>query len=529
MLATLTASNFVFGRFHAAERIEFHFEEMTIPIEIDELILWNKKVIENKQDYLIDNNQIIELAFWLNILGFESRAALSEFLANPFVKDKSMELQLLRSWAGRKLLDKISDLAVIDNDKTAIMVFNTLEKLLEEQKEVSLLDLMKELPSEVIHFDLDELVNVLKNWRKELQSQQKLITDLRALSNEETDLKNNKLDNKKFDIVKEKIKVKPTYRSKDMEIEIWRPLKKSKKPIRDNWILFMPGLGGEPRHFHWLAKSLSQNGWEIVLLNHPGSDTKAMNSLLEGINPFPNGIELFPYRLADLRLVLDEKERGILNINGKNVVLMGHSLGALNAFLASGSKIQKGLIERCNDALDDFSITNISRLIQCQLIDVPLSKEEKISSISAIVGINSFGKLLWPQSMDNKSNIPVFLTGGTFDLITPAISEQLGLLLSTNPNSFSRVLIIEGASHFSPINVEIQEDGLKGSDVYQISDDLVGAEPAFVQDLLSENIINFLESLETKIPINLLNNHKSKFDLKYHILDYSTTDKLLKK
>ncbi len=532
LVATLTASNFIFGKFHAAERIEFHFEDMTIPIEIDQLIFWNQKLNQDMQNYQIDqieDKEVIELGFWLNILGFESRSALSGFLSNPLFKDRSMERQLLRSWSGRKLLDEISDLVVIDQDKKGIMIFNTLEKLLDDQKQVSLLDLMQALPADVIQINLDELVKVLTNWRKELEKQEKLITDLRKLPSREILLETNAIFNKELnDPSIKKIKIKSLYRADDIEIEIWSPPSQSKKAIRNEWILFMPGLGSDPKHFHWLSKSLSQNGWEIVLINHQGSNTKAMNLLVQGKDPFPSGIELFPYRLEDLKAVLEEKERGLLNIKAKNVVLMGHSLGALNAFLASGAIVEKGLMERCNKALNDFSITNISRLLQCQLNDVPVTSEKEIPSLSAIVGINSFGKLLWPQSMGDKINVPILLTGGTFDLITPPLSEQLGLLISTNENMLSRTLIIEGASHFSPISIEIEEGEAKGSDVYQISDSLVGANPASVQVLLAQNIMEFLESLGTKRAMPVFSNQNSNVNLKFHILDHSKIYKLFK-
>ena len=73
-----------------------------------------------------------ELAYWLNMLGFQSRDALANFLEVPFIKDESMSRQLLRSWAGRKLLDEISDLVVIDDDKTGVKVFNSIENLLDD-------------------------------------------------------------------------------------------------------------------------------------------------------------------------------------------------------------------------------------------------------------------------------------------------------------------------------------------------------------------------------------------------------------
>ncbi len=526
--ATCAATNFVGGRFQAAEKVELHFEDMTIPIQIDELILWQKGLNDQSSEYLIEEKKNVELSFWLNILGFESRAALSEFLSTPLITEKSVERELLHSWAGRKLLDKISDLVIIDQDKTGVKVFNTLEKLLEDQTQASLLDLLKLLPAEVIHFDLDGLVEVISSWRNELEKQQKLLIglrDLKSVSSEHISLGNNKYSSNFIlnDISKEKFKINSSHRSEDFEVQLWRPL--SKESTKKHWIIFMPGLGGDPNHFSWLAQSLTKYGWEVVLIDHPGSNTKAMFSLLEGENPFPSGVELFPYRLADLRSVLEAKELGQIKVQANKVILMGHSLGALNALLASGAKPQNGLLERCNKALDDFAITNLSRLIQCQLVDVPLIGEQDIPSLSGIVGLNSFGKLLWPDFIGNQLKVPIFLTGGTFDLITPALSEQLGLLLSANPNDFSRVLIIEGASHFSPIKVD--EDESNKSDLYKISDSLVGVNPTSVQSLLAKKIISFLDSLENSVSIPVsLNNYND--GLNFHILDRSVISTLTK-
>ena len=106
-------------QFHGAERVEFHFEDMVIPIPIDELNIWNRDLNAENNDEELKTTS--ELGYWLNMLGFNSRGALSNFLEAPFIKDESMTRQLLRSWAGRKLLDEISDLIVIDDDKTGVM------------------------------------------------------------------------------------------------------------------------------------------------------------------------------------------------------------------------------------------------------------------------------------------------------------------------------------------------------------------------------------------------------------------------
>ena len=140
--------------------------------------------------------------------------------------------------------------------------------------------------------------------------------------------------------------------------------------------------------------------------------------------------------------------------------------------------------------------------------------------------MNSFGSYLWPKNTESQINIPLFLTGGTFDLVTPSISEQLGLLVSLSSSPLSRVLLIEGASHFSPIRVEGQMNQSKGDDLFNFGESIVGYHPLSVQSLLALEIINFLESLEQKESIKAGTNIK-KDELKFHILDKTIIEKLI--
>ena len=125
------------------------------------------------------------------MIGFESRSSLSKFLKTPLVKERSMSRQLLRSWAGRRILEEISELIIVDNDMTGIKVFNTLEILLDKQKEVSTLDLLEEIPGDVIYFDLEEWIKIARNWRDELNDHKKLLAELRDISLEKKSPKNN--------------------------------------------------------------------------------------------------------------------------------------------------------------------------------------------------------------------------------------------------------------------------------------------------------------------------------------------------
>ena len=112
-------------------------------------------------------------------------------------------------------------------------------------------------------------------------------------------------------------------------------------------------------------------------------------------------------------------------------------------------------------------------------------------------------------------------------MVTPSISEQLGLLLDLSSSPFSRVLLIEGASHFSPIRVEGQMNQSEGKDLFNLGESIVGYHPLSVQSLLAYGIISFLEKLEENKSIPSETN-LTKGELKFHILDRNIIDKLVK-
>ena len=498
----------------AAERLVVQFEEMSIPIQIKDLGEWGRSK-ENIDSELFD---------WLSLLDIQGKSGLVKLLRAPLLKDRSMARQLMLSWVGRQLVDEISDLIRLDEDRSGEKVLSTFEKLLDQQSQVTTIDLLEALPARSIHLDLDGLVLLANQWKVALQEQQKLV---RALGNMKTQSRSPFIYRKGLQESEinfsELIPLEVPHRIDPLSLEVWHPKDEFLK--RSSWIVFMPGLGGSQDHFRWLARSLSSNGWPVVILEHPGSDVKAVQQLLEGKNVLP-GAEVLPDRLADLRSLINFRDSGDLNLQGSDLILMGHSLGSLTAFLASGVTPQEGLDQRCDKALDDLSLTNLSQLLQCQLVDVDIVKQEEIPNLKAIVAINSFGSLLWPNERDAELTVPVLLLGGTLDLITPPIQEQLGLLLATSPNPFSRTLLIEGASHFSSVRVDGQDKREAGDDLFQLDDALVGDQPLSVQSLFVQEIIRYLDILE-KGNNMVTSYHQQKGDLRIHLMDRQSVRRLL--
>ena len=469
-----------------AAELVVRLDGMDLPLSISDLGGWLRD----------EGRGSSELGIWLNLLEQESRQGIIDLLKAPLINDRSMARQILNSWAGRRLLDQVSDLVLVDDDATGRTVQLTLESLLDKRAQVTTLDLLEALPAKRVRLDLDALLPVASSWRRQLQRQQALV---KILNQQPVSSLTPSPDPTEFaeaspDRALQRLTLAVEHRDRPLQIQLWRP-PGSGAPERSHWLVLMPGLGGSPDHFRWLGRALSREGWPVLLLEHPGSDALAVQALLEGRRP-PPGAEVLPDRLRDLDAVLSARERGVFELPGNRLVLGGHSLGALTALLAAGAGPEAGLGRRCGQDLDDLPVSNLSRLLQCQIEDVPLPAVRPPSELAAVVGLNSFGSLLWPRRIPLAGDVAVFLSGGTLDLITPPLSEQLGLLRSLPANPVTRAVLVEGASHFSPVRVEGQSGSGQGEDVFQLGEELVGVQPLQVQAQLEREIVRFLLDLE---------------------------------
>ena len=469
-----------------AAELVVRLDGMDLPLSISDLGGWIRG----------QGSDSSELSVWLNLLEEESRQGVIDLLKAPLINDRSMARQILNSWAGRRLLDQVSDLVLVDDDTTGQTVQMTLESLLAKRPEVSTLDLLEALPAQRVRLDLDALLPVASSWRLQLQRQQALVKTLNQLPVSSLTQSINPEDGAKVasDSALQQLTLPVEHRDQPLQLQLWRPAP-SDGSQRSHWLVLMPGLGGSPDHFRWLGRALSHQGWPVLVLEHPGSDALAVQALLEGRQP-PPGAEVLPDRLRDLSAVLAARRREVFELPGTRLVLGGHSLGALTALLASGARPEKGLARRCGQDLDDLPISNLSRLLQCQIEDVILPEVSPPQELAGVVGLNSFGSLLWPRQIPLSADVAVFLSGGTLDLITPPLSEQLGLLRSLPANPATRAVLVEGASHFSPVRVEGQSGGGQGEDVFQLGEELVGVQPLRVQAQLEREIVRFLIDLE---------------------------------
>ncbi len=494
----------------AAEKINIKFEEMEIPLTIEQLSKLEK--------YKDESTELID---WVKKNRFIKIFEFSKFLEFPVFKEEGLNREILRSWIGRKILTELSKSIKVPNDNNGTEIYNTIENLLDQKKEISILEIIKALPSEEISLDIDNLVLIISSWKNELSMQQELLSKLNKLEKTNQNAFKNTEKKSTQDLIKIDKKIYAPHRVKPFEIEIWRS---SKKTDDKELIIFMPGLGGEINNFKWLGNELARRGWPILFIDHRGSNLESFIEVLEGKETIPGSADFFLYRIKDLEAVLKAHKNGDFGLANDSYILMGHSLGALIALLHEGNKPTDQLEDKCDSALKDFAVTNLSKLLQCQLSEIPFPKKNNTNKTLAIIGFNSFGSLVWPKENSTGIKTPTLLIGGTYDLITPLMNEQFRVFSALN-NPSNRFLIIEGASHFSPIR--INKSNVENNDVFKISESFIGSDPILVQDLSAKLIIKFLENIKNQEVPAIIKNQKN-LGLDFHLLDLETIKEVSK-
>ncbi|MCU0527898.1 MAG: alpha/beta hydrolase [Cyanobium sp. Prado107] len=481
----------------AVDELVVRFEGLELPIELADLEAWSRDHDRPRGD----------LAQWLNLLDDRSRRGLVGLLQAPLLKHRSFATELLGSWTGEQMLREVGGLVTgPGGENTAPLLMESLRRLFERQRSVTAVQLLRELPMPRVTLQVDGLLALAQHWRAQLQHQRDAVAELRRLPlplRQTRPLVDGPRRTRPAEPVRLQLAV--AHRPMPLPVDLWPalgPAQAEPRPL----LLLMPGLGGSRSQLTWLAASLSQQGWPALVLEHPGSDEQAVKASLAGEGPLP-GAESLPQRLADLEAVLTALTEGRLPPLGPagagdaGVVLMGHSLGGLAALMAAGLVPEQGLSGRCRRALTSLPLTNLSRLLQCQLeavtgdgapralpgSDDPLPRLAGIPLLG-VVTFNGFGSLLWPDRGLEDLPVPVLMVGGSLDLITPPVQEQLSLLISSG-HPRSRLVLVDGGSHFSPVRL----DG-EGEALFRIGEQLVGQDPELVQELLLRLTVEFLES-----------------------------------
>jgi predicted dienelactone hydrolase len=115
---------------------------------------------------------------------------------------------------------------------------------------------------------------------------------------------------------------------------------------------------------------------------------------------------------------------------------------------------------------------NLSVLLQCRANELkPQNYPLKDPRIKAVLAISPLGSTMFGRQGMSQIRVPVFLMGGSDDIVTPAVPEQIyPFTWLQTPHKY--LAIVAKATHFSTQDIDPHDSA------FPVSDDLIGPAPA---------------------------------------------------
>ncbi|MGD1895338.1 MAG: alpha/beta hydrolase [Phormidesmis sp.] len=195
------------------------------------------------------------------------------------------------------------------------------------------------------------------------------------------------------------------------------------------------GLAGDRKGFAAVSEHLASYGYAVAALDHPGSNTEQLYSLLRGTEQEVADPSEFSDRPKDVSFLLDELTRlnegnGALagKLDPSRVGIIGHSFGGYTALALSGAKLDFDTLQaNCESDAFIFNGANPSMLLQCTALLEPAQFNEDLRDerIQAVIALNPVTSSLFGPEGFAEISIPSLIVAGTSDPVAPALLEQI--------------------------------------------------------------------------------------------------------
>ncbi|WP_310486730.1 alpha/beta hydrolase [Chamaesiphon sp. VAR_69_metabat_338] len=240
-------------------------------------------------------------------------------------------------------------------------------------------------------------------------------------------------------------------------------------------IVISHGVAEDRTTYAYLARHLASYGFAVAVVEHVGGDANRFRNYFANTAPPPMATELLE-RPRDVSFVLDELQRRsqsdptLRQLDLQNVGLVGHSLGGYTVLALAGAEIDFDRVKR--DCNPNRSL-NLSVLLQCRANELPPRNYAlKDPRVRAIFAISPLDSTIFGRRGMSQIQLPVFLMGGSDDIITPAIPEQIyPFTWLQTPDKY--LAIVEKGTHFSTQDIDPTQQS-----AFPVSDGLIGPEPA---------------------------------------------------
>ena len=463
--------------------------------------------INTLEKFAVDGEISEELRVYTQYLKPEKIAELRQVLTSQIKVHPAAVSQFLYTSQGEFMLKRLGEVITTDKSENESGFHGLRSALIlaaAEPKGLTLLNIFQKYPSSKINIDLARTMQIAEQLETLVNETNKAVATVSAKSDTEAKIPAtagikslpNLNRRGRFTAKKQTLKFFDISRRRLLSTDIYLPDIRSSVPV----IVISHGIGTDSNNFRYLANHLATNGFAVVVPNHPGSDTKQVESLMNGSASEVAQPEEFINRPLDVKFVLDELEKlnktdsrlnNVLDL--QRIGVFGQSFGGYTALALAGAKINLEKIQQnCNQkALKQT--WNMSLLLQCRMQELQPNKPVKQYNlyderIKAVIAVNPITSIIFGETGLSEIKTPVMMVASSEDTVAPALYEQI-LPFSWISNPQKYLVQMEGATHFSAIG-----DGKDSSEQVGVTAKLIGDNPKQAQSYINKLSLPFFQS-----------------------------------
>jgi predicted dienelactone hydrolase len=409
---------------------------------------------------------------------------LRQLLQQRFEISAEYVTQFTQAPLVEKLLERIGESVQTGSRRNGMTSIRSalIQAAKDKKQGLSLINVMRRFPDREIHLELAEVFTIYDNLTELFKRRDSTIVAFDRLAAAEAttyridfarqpDLRRagrSQWQKQRFEWLDKS-------RQRMVPGDLYLPQTSTSNPIPV--IVISHGVAEDRTTYAYLAQHWASYGFAVVALEHVGGDANRFRKYFSSLAPAPKATELLD-RPRDVSFWLDELQRraqadpSLQKLDLRQVGLAGHSLGGYTILALAGAQID---FERVKRSCNPNRSLNLSVLLQCRANELkPQPYRLQDPRIKAIFAINPLGSTLFGQQGFSQIRIPVFLMGGSDDIVTPTVPEQFyPFTWLQTPDKY--LAILDKGTHFSTQNISNSDS------IFPVSGGLIGPDPLGAQ------------------------------------------------
>lgn len=444
-----------------------------------------------KEGKITDN-----IAPYIESIDAKNLAKLRQLLQERLEVTPTLISQFTGGEVGRKVLDRMGKILQTETDRNGATALRTaLISAASDPQGLTLINIFRKFPDRTVKINLTDGIQLMEEVIQLGKNRDALIKVIGEEVIKETETV--KIDfsqlpdlrkSGSFQWEKAAINFNDRVRNRSLWVDIYLP-KRSTKAIKDvnsprpPLIIISHGAAGDRTTFAYLAEHLASYGFAVAVVEHPGDSSKLVQQFFSGAANSPQPIELIN-RPSEIKFILDELTRIEYadptfqgRLDPQNVGIIGHSVGGYTALSLAGANIN---FEQLKKDCNDNQLLNLSLLVQCEAIRLPLSNYAfQDPRVKAVLAINPLTSSIFGENEISKIKIPTMLVASSDDIFTPAVTEQIQpFTWLTSANKY--LVSVQKATHFS-----FTATTGSGANVLPLPADLIGPDSTLARPYIN--------------------------------------------